>query len=235
MVGIVCALASEARHLDPTACADTPIARLADGSLLRVSGMGAAAARQAAEALLAAGASALASFGLAGGLDPALGPGAIFLPSEVAGADGAVLATSRPWRERLAQALHAQRPRAEGRLLGSAVAVGSVAQKAALFRASGAAAVDMESLAVAMVAHDRAVPFIAVRVIVDAAGDALPPAVTAAADAAGHLKLRPLVLGLLRSPAQLGALLRLARCYRAASRSLALVARSGPFAPLAVS
>lgn len=216
VVGVVCALASEARHLGP-----------ADGTLLAVSGMGGTAAAESAKALVEAGATALASWGMAGGLDPALAAGTIFLPSEVISPDGAAVATAHDWRERLGSALAAQRPLTKGRLLTSRIAIGTPADKATLFRETGAVAVDMESLAIAQVARAHQLPFIAVRVIVDSAADALPRAVTAAADKEGHLQVWRLIGALARTPAELAPLLRLARRYRAANRSLAAVARVG--------
>ena len=44
-----------------------------------------------ARSLIEAGATALASWGMAGGLDPALSAGAILLPSEVLGPDGRIV------------------------------------------------------------------------------------------------------------------------------------------------
>ena len=233
VVGVVCALAAEARHLGPAARRHESLTPLADGTLLAVSGMGRAAAARSARALVDAGATALASWGMAGGLDPALIPGTIFLPSEVISSDGASITTARQWRERLGSALSAQRPLVQGRLLTSAKAVGSLAEKATLFREKGAVAVDMESLAIAEVAQTRELPFIAVRVIVDSASDALPQAVTAAADSEGHLQVWRLMGALARAPADLAPLIRLARRYRAANRSLAAVARVGSLAPYA--
>jgi len=232
-VGIVCALAAEARHLGPLtrARSRTPVTTLADGTLLCVSGMGAAAAELGARALLEAGATALASWGMAGGLDPSLTAGAILLPNTVIAIDGSGIATARHWCERLDAALSPLHPVARGALLSSARAIGSIAQKAELYRETGAAAVDMESVAVATVARTSQVPFIAVRVIVDGAGDVLPRAVTAAADSAGHLQLWRLIGALARSPTDLGPLIRLARRYRVASQSLADVARVGSLAP----
>jgi adenosylhomocysteine nucleosidase len=227
VVGIVCALASEARHLDPGLRRHAPLASLADGTLLVVSGIGAAAARSGAHALMAAGAGALATFGLAGGLDPELAAGAILLPHEVVALDGTAVATAGSWRERVAAGITACGPVARGSLLSSGRAIGSIADKAALHLATGAVAVDMESLAVAQAAAARQLPFIAVRVIVDTAADAVPRAAMAAADGAGHVRLGRLIAALLRAPAELAPLIRLGRCYRAASRSLALVARSG--------
>ena len=216
VVGVVCALASEARHLGPL-----------DGTLVRVSGMGMVAAARCATSLVDDGATALVSWGMAGGLDPRLTPGTIFLPDIVISTAGGALATARPWRERLAAAVTTHHPVTGGRLLTSARAVGSRTAKAALFRETGAAAVDMESMAVAEVAQSHQLPFIAVRVIVDAAADALPRAVTAAADSEGHLQIWRLLGALARTPGELGPLLRLAGRYRAANRSLAAVARAG--------
>ena len=116
-----------------------------------------------------------------------------------------------------------------GRLLTSAVAIGDVAGKSAAFRDTGAAAVDMESLAVAEVAVAHGMPFLSVRAIVDTAADELPRAVLDASSE-GPLRLSRLLLGVFRSPPQILPLLRLARRYRAATRSLAAVARSSALA-----
>jgi len=193
--------------------------------------MGAEAAARGAQALVDAGAGALVSWGMAGGLDPFLSAGTVVLPTEILARDGQAIETSRPWRERLSAAV--QHPAVSGKLVTSTRAVASVADKAVLFRETGAAAVDMESLAVAQVAVARRVPFVAVRVIVDSAGDGLPESVTTAADAAGHLRLWRLLGALALSPSDLPALIRLARRYRAAGRSLAALAKAGSLSPSA--
>jgi adenosylhomocysteine nucleosidase len=233
VVGVVCALQAEARHLGPGVRRAPSVASLADGTLLTICGMGGAAAALGARNLLEAGAGALVSWGMAGGLDPALAAGRIFLPSEVAAIDGAAIATSRHWREQLSAALAPYHPLTAGRLLTTSGAIESVAAKAALFQDTGAAAVDMESLAVAQVARAQGAPFIAIRVIVDGAGDTLPSAVSEAADADGQLRVGRLIARTLRAPAEAISLLRLTRRYLAANRSLAAVARSGYLAPQA--
>ncbi len=188
-----------------------------------------------AQSLVEAGATALASWGMAGGLDPALGAGAILLPTEVLGPDGRTFNTEQGWRNRLSAAIAAHAPVCSGRLLTSPRAVGSVADKAELFRATGAVAVDMESAAIGAVAGQRRLPFIAVRVVVDSAADVLPRAVTAAADKEGHLQIGRLIGALALAPNELAPLIRLARRYRAANRSLAAIARMGSLAPCAFS
>jgi adenosylhomocysteine nucleosidase len=236
VVGIVCALASEARHLGPTVrLAEPRLASLADGTLVAVTGMGNSAASVGSRALIEAGATALASWGMAGGLDPTLGAGAILLPTEVIGSDGLRLNTAPAWRDRLSRAVTAFAPVRSGRLLSTPRAIGSVADKAELFRATGAAAVDMESAAVGEVAERHQLPFIAVRVIVDSAADVLPRAVTVAADNEGHLQIWRLIGALALAPGELAPLIRLARRYRAANRSLAAIARTGSLAPYAFS
>jgi adenosylhomocysteine nucleosidase len=242
VVGVVCALAAEARLLSrgqgPLSVGSLALSTLPDGTLLAISGMGMPAAARGARALIQAGAGALVSWGMAGGLDPRLPAGAIFLPSEVVSLEGTGLTTAPEWRQRLGEAIASRvsipcNPMTEGRLLTSPKAIGSLADKAALFAQTRAAAVDMESLAVAETAYEHQLPFLAVRVIVDSARDALPQAVAAAADSEGHLRVWRLFGALARGPADLGPLIRLARRYRAASRSLAAIAGLGSLAPYA--
>jgi adenosylhomocysteine nucleosidase len=204
------------------------LASLGDGALLVVSGMGGELAAVAAHRLAEAGVSALLSFGLAGGLDPALDAGRVVLPSEVISLGGARVATCAEWRGRMARTIADLEPVA-GTLLSSESPVATVADKAMLFRETGAAAVDMESLAIARVAAVYDLPFLAVRVIVDGAAEALPRAV-AAAGRSGRLRILPLIGGLAAAPWDIAGLIRLARGYRTATRSLAAVARGARIA-----
>jgi len=118
---------------------------------------------------------------------------------------------------------------AGGKLLTSAQAIATLEDKARAYRETGAGLVDMESLGVARIAAMHGMPFIAVRVIVDTAADVLPAAV-AAASRDGQVRIGRLIRALAGSPADLGAILRLAQRYRAATRSLAAVARGGALA-----
>ena len=137
VVGIVSGLAAEARHLGPTTPRRAALASLADGTLLAVSGIGGSAAACGARALVDAGATALISWGMAGGLDPALACGTIFLPSEVISREGKAVMTARYWRERLSAAVATHRPVAGGKLLTSPQAIAAIADKAAAFRETG--------------------------------------------------------------------------------------------------
>jgi adenosylhomocysteine nucleosidase len=234
-VGIVVALPVEARALGRARPRPDGLAALANDALLAVSGMGARAAAARAASLVSAGADALVSFGLAGGLDPALAPGAILLPGEVLPADGASLTTTPAWREQIARALEAHRPFVHGRLLTSSRVLGTVAEKAEAFRRTSAAAVDMESFGVAQVAEAHRLPFVAVRVIVDGATDPLPRVLSGSAGPDGQLRWSRLVARLALAPADVPALVRLARRYRTARLALRAVAESGALTALAES
>ena len=228
--GVVAALAAEARTLDPTPARGGSLERggegyhvLSGGMLLVVSGIGQAAAAAAARRLIDAGAGALVSWGLAGGLAPSLEAGAVCLPEEVIGPDGTHYPTAGEWRETLSPLVAAHRRVAGGSLLTSAAPIATAAAKAAAHRDTGAVAVDMESSAVAKAARTYGLPFIAVRAIVDTAVDEVPQAVIGASES-GKVRIGRLFLGLIRSPVDLVPLLRLATRYGTAIGSLRAVA-----------
>lgn len=134
-----------------------------------IGGVGTAAASRAARMLVAGHRPALlVSAGFAGGLDPALVRGAVVRPA-VAIADG------DPRRIPLARTA-ADGPGADGGTTIVTVAgiVATPDAKRALAARSGAQVVDMETHAVAEVAAAAALPCAAVRVISDAAHEALP-------------------------------------------------------------
>jgi adenosylhomocysteine nucleosidase len=225
-VGVVAALEAEARTLGPALRRQNGLAYLGDGAMLAVSGMGGALAAAAARRLVDAGASGLMSFGLAGGLDPSLSAGRVVLPDDIISRDGTRIPASAEWRRHLGLAIAHLNPATGGKLLTSARPIATIADKAAAFGDTGAVAVDMESLAVAEIAASRGLPFIAVRVVVDGAADRLPASI-AAASRGGPLRVLPLIGGLIAAPRDLPDLIRLARRYRVAIRSLEAVARAG--------
>ena len=136
-------------------------------------------AAAAAQRLVERGVSGLVSFGLAGGLDPALVPGTVLAPAIVLldaerwDADGALLL-------RLGGAT-------PGALHGGGEVVASAAAKAALFARTGAVAVDLESAAVARAARRHGLPFAALRAVCDGAARDLPRAALVALDGAGRI------------------------------------------------
>ncbi|HST76819.1 MAG TPA: hypothetical protein VLJ20_15690 [Acetobacteraceae bacterium] len=196
-MGIVVGLRAEARIASR---AGWPVA---------IGGGTAPGAADAARQLAAGGATALVSFGLAGGLDPALRPGDVVVPSHVLLA-GSLLPTD---------------PTLLGRADGSTLlcgetAVASAAEKRHWFEMTGAVAVDLESGAVARVALEHGLPFAALRAICDPAERDLPPAALVALDARGAIGLLRVLRSLVAHPGQLPALLALTRDAAHARRSL---------------
>lgn len=160
-------------------------------------------AELAAEKLVAAGATALISFGLAGGLDPAFRPGLIVVPLAVVEA-GRI----RPTNAKLAAALGGW---SGGMLAAEADIVTLAADKYALGRATLCGAVDLESGAIARVAERHGIPFAVLRAICDPADRDLPPAASAALNEKGAIAARHVALSILRHPAQIPSLIALAR------------------------
>jgi adenosylhomocysteine nucleosidase len=234
-LGIVAALAAEARPLGTGSKGADGALKLADGTLLVVSGVGVSAAAAGARRLAASGARALISWGVAGGLDPGLAAGTLVLPREIISPDNVSFATATDWREHVRSAIEAQYAVCTGSLLTCRAPLGSVAAKARAFRETAAVAVDMESSAVAEVAAAQRIPFLAVRAIVDAAADEIPGAALMAATAGtATLRIGRLLATLARAPGELPALIRLAGRYGRACRALSAVARSGALAPQAL-
>jgi adenosylhomocysteine nucleosidase len=185
-------------------------------------------AERAACRLIDQGCEGLLSFGMAGGLDPGLVPGAVILPHRILDPDGGALAVAVDWRRRLADLMASMGP-GEGDIAGSAELVDSPAAKRQLRLKTMAAAVDMESLALARAARQAGVPFLVLRVVADPAHRAPPPWAMAAVDSDG--RVRPLVAlrALIRRPADLPTAIGLARDNRIALAALRRVAVSvGP-------
>ena len=144
------------------------------------------------------------SIGIAGALAPGLRPGRWVVATSVRD-DGTELPTDPDWTDRLASRL----PGAErGVLLGVGTVAATAAQKAELRRTSNAIALDMESHVAARVARHHRLPFVAARVISDAAHRTLPPAARVGMRGDGGVDLPAVLRSLLVAPWQLPALIR---------------------------
>ncbi|MEI8396875.1 MAG: hopanoid-associated phosphorylase [Rhodospirillaceae bacterium] len=194
------------------------------GNRVRVvcSGARADLARTRTESLVEAGVSALVSFGLAGALSLGLTPGDLILPKRVIAAGQGDRVVDPLWHARFAARLRDSGlvPRIDGALAGSNQAVTNATDKAALARASGAVAVDMESHIVAEVAARHGLPFLVVRAIADPAERAIPGPALAGLGPDGRTRPLAVAMRLLREPRSLPALLRLAADSRAALETL---------------
>lgn len=200
-IGIVTGLEAEAR-----------IARRL-GWPVEVGGGTAAGARAAAGRLADQGATALVSFGLAGGLDPALRPGTLLVPESVW--SGGV---SRATDPKISHALGGPTPHC---LLGAEALATTAGDKRRLWDEAHCAAIDLESGPVAEVAGARGLAFAALRAVCDRADINLPPAALVALSSAGRIGPARVLAAVLREPGQIPALVRLAGAAASARRALA--------------
>ena len=188
-------------------------ARIAEGErVTAVIGGGDAAALGEALRLVAPGAAGMISFGIAGGLDPALKPGSCIIGSAVREGHSRWEADAG-WLKNLQAAL----PKAiVGDVVGLDWPAASAKQKRLLRDATGALAVDMESHVAARMAKDAGLPFAILRVVCDPADRDLPHAALAGMRHDGTTDVSAVLNKLLRQPSQLFALIALANHARAA-------------------
>jgi len=140
------------------------------------------------------------SFGVAGGLDPALKSGDVVVATEVLAGDDRWLAGLPLNEELIASVGLVNRRIVRGRLAGAEQVLAGKQVKAALHLETGAAAVDMESHIAADYAAKAGLPFAALRVISDPATRALPPLAMAAIKPNGDIDLRKVLRGIARNP-----------------------------------
>ena len=219
------AVPAEARSLVRQPVANGGLIYLSDGAVLKVSGMGPRRAAMASRTLLEKGATALLSWGSAGGLSRELSPGSLILPKTVIASDQSVYHVETSWHQRLCNRLKGHIDFHTEPLAESATVVCAPGEKAVLFQRTGAIGVDMESAAVAIAAQEAQVPFMVVRAVADSADTTVPESSLNAVDEFGRLSGLKLIQGLAAHPGELFALVRIARNYHAAQRTLAMVAR----------
>ncbi|MEM7249841.1 MAG: hypothetical protein AAF493_00365 [Pseudomonadota bacterium] len=212
-VGIVCALEREAALLKPVASSQL---------IVDVCGPGPHASAESAKRLVGDGVKVLMSFGLAGGLDPALGAGTIVVPR-------AVVYRSHTYRMEPKRhgACCARLTRAPitDHLLTVAEPLTSASAKATGRVAPELCAVDMETGALAQVATDAGCAWLAVRAICDDAATSFPRWLAAHLQAHAQPPGALAALrGIARRPSDLPSTLRLAGADASARRALRWVA-----------
>lgn len=219
IVGVVTGLEFEAdvvrRHARFAGVADR---------VLVAAGVGRERARRLAEDLLADGATALLSFGIAGGLSPDMACETTVVATAIKAEKMETISCCTAWSALLATALRSSPPFAQGELAYAPIILITSLDKGGTFAATGALAADMESYGVGEAALKAGVPFAAVRVVADTAGEQLPEIALHAMAPDGSLKLAETLSRIVRSPGQIPGLIRLGRSTARARRRLEHVA-----------
>lgn len=224
-LGVVTGLAAEAD------CIHRAAATLPENKrpLSYCASAGAERARAGAERLLAEGAGALISFGIAGGLDIALVPGSLVVADAVVPPEGPSIETDRRWRDNFVARLSAGEATVAA-IAGCDRVVATVAEKRALLDRTGAVAVDMESHGVAAAARASGVPLLIVRVVADPAARAVPGVALNALGADGRPRPAAIIARLATRPWEIVPLFRIALDSRRAFAVLGRVAAVDPAA-----
>ena len=224
ITGIVVALPEELTTLTSKKIAKGRCIYLADDLLVAYSGAGPLNAQSASELLVTEGATRLMSWGCAAALCASLKPGDLILADELIDAGNIELAVNADWlgyaKNSLANfvAIHC------GRLAESTNIVSSSKEKKRLHSTTGAVALDMESIAIARVAWQHTLPFLAIRVIADPVAMNLPRAINYSLNDRGEVVLGKLLLFLFLHPAELPGLIKLGLHFNAARTTLKSIA-----------
>lgn len=210
-VAVICGLKSEAAAIK----ASLASARIdASKASIAVSGANAARAEELTVDLIAAGARAVISAGLCGGLDPALKSGDLVIGERVVSASGDVVLSDR----RLVAA--APKGAAQVAIFGSDDIIESAEKKKALYGRYASQTVDMESHGAARAAARANIPFIAVRAVADGAARALPKAALKAVTSSGGVNVLSVLIECVKAPQQFEEIAMLGRESGAATETL---------------
>lgn len=225
-VGIIVALRAEAQCITQRRLPFDQTIILNERQVIRVCGMGGEAARRAALDLCnQKKITGLISLGVAGALNGSLQSGDLVLPERVLLATKSY-STDSEWRIRIQHNLPKHINVVHDPLVTSTTVLSTEVDKRALASQSGGCAVDMESGAIAAVAAEKGIPFLAMRAISDPLHLSPPAALMTALQPDGRVKPVSLLTLLLKRSVSLSELLHLAPGMRAACKTLKQVAQS---------
>ena len=225
ITGIVVALPEELTTLTPKKIDKGCCLFITDKLLVAYSGAGPINAGSAAELLVAKGATRLISWGCAAALNASLKQGDLILADKLIDAGNVEMAVDADWHDYTKNLLSASVIVHTGCLAESKSIVSFSKDKKQLHSITGADALDMESIAIARIAKQHALPFLVIRVIADPVNMNLPQAINYSLNDQGEVVLGKLLLFLFLHPAELSGLIKLGLHFNAARKTLKLVAK----------
>jgi adenosylhomocysteine nucleosidase len=225
ITGIVVALPEELSTLTSKKIDKGCCVFITDAIMLTYSGAGANNARTASELLIAQGATRLISWGCAAALSETLKPGDLVLADTLVDAEGAPISIAPEWHDYAKNLLSTTLKVHTGSLVESLSIVATSQDKKQLRSQTGAIALDMESIAIAKVALQHQLPFLAIRTIADPVSMDLPKAISHSLNNEGDVVLSKLLLFIVGHPAELPGLIKLGLHFNKAKNTLKLVAK----------
>ena len=225
ITGLVVALPEELTTLTSKKIEKGDCLFIADELLVAYSGAGPTNAAAAAELLVAKGAARLISWGCAAALGASLKPGDLILADKLIDAEHSEVDINADWHSYSHSILSKFIDVTCGCLAESISIVSASTDKKQLHSLTGAVALDMESIAIAKVARQYTLPFLAIRVIVDPVEMNLPLAINHSLNNRGEIELKKLLVFLFLHPAELPGLIKLGLNFNAAKKTLKSVAK----------
>ena len=225
ITGIVAALPEELSTLTSKKIDRGCCVFITDTIVLASSGAGANNARTASELLIAQGATRLISWGCAAALSETLKPGDLVLADTLIDAELTQLNIHPEWLRFTKNLLSTHLKVHAGSLAESNSIIATGKDKKHLHTQTGAVALDMESIAIAKVARQNNLPFLAIRAIADPVNMDLPKAINHSLSNEGDIVLSKLLLFAVLHPAELPGLIKLGLHFNAAKNTLKLIAK----------
>jgi adenosylhomocysteine nucleosidase len=188
---------------------------------LLICGMGAERAANAAQEMVYSGIELLISWGTAGALSANLQAGDLLVPEAVVTRENRRYQADKEIRSKiLARLGDCPCDIYLGALADTPRVLTDRGEKEALHTRFKALGVDMETAAIARIAEQHAIPFIAIRAIADSVSTIIPDVVIKTTNVYGEARLIQLIAGLIKNPRQIPQLNELAAGFRAAAKTL---------------
>ncbi|RLA25962.1 MAG: phosphorylase [Gammaproteobacteria bacterium] len=220
ITGILVALPEELHTLSKFKIKQGECSPVSKNILVTLSGSGPDNASNATHLLINRGAKQLISWGCAGALAPYLKAGDLIIPELIETRENKQLATDTFWSELIVTTLQQCIKCYTGKIVESGSVVALAQDKAEQYQQTGALAIDMESAAVARIAQQANIPFVAIRSIADPANLDLPKAISFAMTDTGVISIARLMKYICIHPTEIPALIKLGFNFNAASKTL---------------
>ncbi len=225
LTGIVVALPEEISTLTNDRIVKGGWFRMSDSLLVSCSGVGPENARLAAEMLINHGVTRLLSWGCAAALNETLKPGDLVITDTLVDTEFSRFELNPDELNKTLNLLQEHLVIYCGTLAETKNIVSASTDKKQIHANTGADILDMESVAIAKVAKQHNLSFLAIRAVADPVTMNLPKAISYAIDSEGEVVLSKLLYFLLLHPSELPELIKLGRYFHSAKNKLKQVAK----------